>query len=165
MSRRPPQPSGRPSGRPNPSRRGAAATAARGAGRALALSIAGILVVAALAVLLVGVVGHSPSVGVSPLGIRVDEATPTTLPPEPRLEAAPGESADFVRAREDPILNGYGWVDQKNGITRIPIDQAMRIVAQQGLPARPPTTPTAQDEGLTLPSYSSSGRYPEVILH
>src|SRR5579884_3763565 len=103
MSRRPPQSGGRSGNRPNQPARGTAATAARGAGRAVALSIAGVLVVAAIAILLVGVVGHSPNVGIAPIGVRIGEATPTELPPEPQLESAPGESAAFVRSREDPI--------------------------------------------------------------
>jgi hypothetical protein len=41
----------------------------------------------------------------------------------------------------------------------------MTIISRRGLPARPASTATAQDEGLTLPSYSSSGRYPEAVLH
>lgn len=163
MSRRPPQPPGRPPGRPNPPP--ARQRARRGAGQAVALSIAGVLVFAALAVLFVAIFGRSPTATVNPLGIRLAQATPTTLPPEPALESAPGVTADFVRSREEGPLNSYGWVDQKNGITHIPIQQAMTIIAQKGLPSRPANAQTAQDEGLTLPSYPSSGRYPEAILH
>ena len=31
-------------------------------------------------------------------------------------------------------LGSYDWVDQKNGVVRIPIDRAMDLVAQRGLP-------------------------------
>jgi hypothetical protein len=34
-------------------------------------------------------------------------------------------------------LNSYGWVDQQAGIARIPIDRAMALLAQRGLPTRP----------------------------
>ena len=54
------------------------------------------------------------------------------VPPEPRLEEKPWMSLLESRAREDHILTTYGWQDQKSGIVRIPIDQAMDIVAQNG---------------------------------
>ena len=131
----------------------------------IGLVVATGLILAAVTVLFVAFLGHLPTVTIPPPGMAGAAATPTVLPPEPRLESGPGQTAAFVRAREDPVLNSYGWVDQKNGVARIPIDRAMQIIAQQGLPARPATTPTATDEGLTRPSYASSGRYPEVVLH
>ena len=39
-----------------------------------------------------------------------------------------------MRAAEDQILNGYGWVDQANGVVRIPIDA--RSIAGAARPAR-----------------------------
>jgi len=41
-----------------------------------------------------------------------------------------------MRAEEDKILKNYGWIDQEKGIVRIPIDRAIEILAQRGLPAR-----------------------------
>jgi hypothetical protein len=86
------------------------------------------------------------------------------LGPAPSATAQP-TTADLVRSRDDPILYGYGWVDQKNGIAHIPIQRAIDIVAQRGLPARPAGAQAAKDEGLTIPSYSSSGTQPEQVLH
>jgi hypothetical protein len=57
-------------------------------------------------------------------------------PPEPRLQTRPQEDLRELRAREDAILNGYGWVDKNAGVAHIPIEEAMKIVAQRGLPAR-----------------------------
>ncbi|MCL5742512.1 MAG: hypothetical protein M1541_01100 [Acidobacteria bacterium] len=58
------------------------------------------------------------------------------VPPEPRLQFA--EQADLrdERRTEDAILNSYGWVDRKAGVVRIPIDRAMDLLAERGLPAR-----------------------------
>ena len=70
-----------------------------------------------------------------------------------------------IRARDDPILYGYGWVDQKAGIAHIPIQRAIDLVAQTGLPSRPASAQPATDQGLTIPSYSSSGTAPEQVLH
>src|SRR5437868_5565079 len=79
----------------------------------------------------------------------------------------PKVTIDFVRSREDPILNGYGWVDQKNGIARIPVARAIDIVAAKGLPssAAAAGSPTPVDQGKVIPSYSSSGTLPETQLH
>src|SRR5260370_1253870 len=36
------------------------------------------------------------------------------------------------RAEEDEKLNNYAWVDKQKGVVRIPIEQAMRLVAEEG---------------------------------
>jgi hypothetical protein len=59
--------------------------------------------------------------------------------PEPRLSVTPGADIKALRAAEDSILKSYGWIDAKNGIVRIPVDRAIDILAQRGLPARAPT--------------------------
>ena len=56
--------------------------------------------------------------------------------PEPRLEVAPGEELKALRADEDAALKTYGWVDQEKGVVRIPIDRAIDILAERGLPTR-----------------------------
>jgi hypothetical protein len=58
------------------------------------------------------------------------------LPPEPRLQTNPREDLNNLRAQEDSTLTTYGWVDKNTGVVRIPIDQAMRMAVQRGLPAR-----------------------------
>src|SRR5437763_11605333 len=62
------------------------------------------------------------------------------LPPEPRLQAEPKIELKALRADEDAILNSYGWIDPNKGIVRIPIAQAIEIVAQKGLPSKPSRT-------------------------
>jgi hypothetical protein len=59
------------------------------------------------------------------------------LPPEPRLQTNPREDLRELRAKEDELLGSYGWVDQRAGIARIPIGEAMKLTVQRGLPARP----------------------------
>jgi hypothetical protein len=58
------------------------------------------------------------------------------LPPQPRLQATPRIDLQDMRAAEDKILNHYAWVDQSQGVVRIPIDRAMDLLARKGLPAR-----------------------------
>ena len=76
-------------------------------------------------------------------GVVSPMATADQLPPQPRLQIdAPAELHDF-RSRQEQILNNYGWVDQKAGTVHIPIDQAMKMLLQRGLPVRPsPSTKT-----------------------
>jgi hypothetical protein len=64
----------------------------------------------------------------------------------PRLvESEPRVLAEF-RRQEDALLGSYGWVEKDKGLARIPIDQAMRIVAERGLPTFEPA-PAAQTPG------------------
>ncbi|HEV3060208.1 MAG TPA: hypothetical protein VGY48_18330 [Vicinamibacterales bacterium] len=58
------------------------------------------------------------------------------LPPEPRLQTDPRQDLQDLRDAEREILTTYGWVDRNAGVVRIPIDQAMRLALQRGLPAR-----------------------------
>jgi hypothetical protein len=57
------------------------------------------------------------------------------LPAEPRLQATPVLDLNEFRAQEEAALRGYGWVDRKAGKVRIPIDRAVDLVAERGLPA------------------------------
>ena len=59
-----------------------------------------------------------------------------TLPPAPRLQVAPVEDLAHYQAAQASALNSYGWVDQKAGVVRIPIDRAMDLLLERGLPAR-----------------------------
>jgi hypothetical protein len=61
---------------------------------------------------------------------------PDQLPPEPRLEVSPRANLAELRAAEDKALGTYGWIDKEKNTVRIPIERAMDIIAQRGLPAR-----------------------------
>ncbi len=83
-------------------------------------------------------------------------------PPEPRLQTRPRDELQRMRAEEDRLLNSYGWVDAARGVVRIPIEQAMTMTVEQGLPARTGAGaftraggPERSNSGRTLPS---SGR-------
>lgn len=58
------------------------------------------------------------------------------LPPEPRLQSNPRQDLRDLRAAEAETLNGYQWVDQNAGVVRIPIDAAMKLTIERGLPFR-----------------------------
>jgi hypothetical protein len=55
--------------------------------------------------------------------------------PNPRLDIDDGNQATAdLHAREDLLLNYYSKVDGQPGTIRIPIDRAMELIAQRGLP-------------------------------
>ena len=60
----------------------------------------------------------------------------TRLPPEPRLQSIPREDMKQLRAEERRTLTSYRWVDRNRGVVRIPIDDAMRLTLERGLPTR-----------------------------
>ena len=69
------------------------------------------------------------------------------LPPEPRLQGVPGHDVDAQQDHRDKVRadneanEKYGWIDQNAGVAQIPVKEAMKIIAQKGLPATPPTAP------------------------
>jgi len=60
----------------------------------------------------------------------------TRVPPEPRLQTDPRGDLQDLHMQEERLLNSYGWVDKNAGAVRIPIEAAMKLVVQRGLPAR-----------------------------
>jgi len=71
---------------------------------------------------------------------------PSQVFPAPRLQPDPVADMNKFRAKELEILNSYGWVDEKAGVARIPIDRAMQMVVQQGLPTRPEASQPMQPQ-------------------
>jgi len=59
--------------------------------------------------------------------------------PEPRLDIDDGEQATAdLHAREDLLLENYSQVEGQPGTIRIPIERAMELIAQRGLPVESP---------------------------
>jgi hypothetical protein len=56
--------------------------------------------------------------------------------PDPRLETNERGQLDDIRLPEDEKLSSYGWADEKAGTVHIPIERAMELLAQRGLPTR-----------------------------
>ena len=72
----------------------------------------------------------------SPEGVNPMAGSAGLNPAVPRIEEHPSETYQGLRAQEDRALGSYGWVDKKTGIVRVPIDRAMEITLQRGLPVR-----------------------------
>jgi hypothetical protein len=79
------------------------------------------------------------------------ELQPEMVAPQPRLQTNPVMGMEQFRAAEEAKLNGYAWIDRKSGIVRIPIDRAMDLLAERGLPARGPE------------SHDASGKTPDQM--
>lgn len=73
------------------------------------------------------------------------------LPPPPRIQSVPGVDMQSYYQSQQNLLNTYGWVDKHNGIVRLPIDRAMELLLQRGLPVRsaPNSQNTAQAQSKT----------------
>lgn len=71
----------------------------------------------------------------SPLAVR-------SVPAEPRLQVEAPKELRSLQAAEQTVLTGYAWVNKEAGIARIPIERAMQLVLERGLPA-PQGTPAA----------------------
>jgi hypothetical protein len=63
------------------------------------------------------------------------------LPPEPRLQGVPGHGTDPQQDLRDKLKadteanEKFDWIDKNSGIAQIPVKDAMKIIAQKGLPA------------------------------
>ena len=64
-------------------------------------------------------------------------------PPEPRLQGVPGHQSDpqkdlRQKLKADNAANEkLQWIDKNAGIAQIPVEDAMRIIAEKGLPGAP----------------------------
>jgi len=94
---------------------------------------------------------HQPPV--NPLAANVAKDTrqvppqyPETAFPDPRLETDERTQLNRIRIAEEQKLNSYGWVDETTGTVHIPIERAMELLAQRGLPQRPPSGAQPQNE-------------------
>jgi hypothetical protein len=67
---------------------------------------------------------------------KIAEITQSFPTPRVQLDDGNQDVAD-LHAREDILLGNYSWVDQSKGTVRIPIERAIEIIAQRGLPVAP----------------------------
>jgi hypothetical protein len=54
--------------------------------------------------------------------------------PKPRLQTKGALDLANLRAAEGADLDSYGWIDRNSGTVRIPIDRAMQLLVERGLP-------------------------------
>lgn len=92
---------------------------------------------------------------VSPLALP-----PGQTPPAPNLLTNEPAGLRSFHAEEDRTLDGYGWVDQRAGVARLPIEQAKKLIVERGLPVRATGAVDDPRVGTHAPAYgeASSGR-------
>jgi hypothetical protein len=83
---------------------------------------------------------------VSPLAAEVPKPTLKTKEeyedylekafPDPRLETDERNQINKDRVREEQTLSTYSYIDEKAGTVRIPIERAMDLVVERGMPTR-----------------------------
>jgi hypothetical protein len=73
--------------------------------------------------------------------------------PTPRVQSDDGnQDVADLHAREDLLLSNYTWVDESKGTVRIPIERAMELIAQRGLPVAQPAQTQANMTGDSTPT-------------
>jgi hypothetical protein len=75
--------------------------------------------------------------------------------PDPKLEEDEIHELREFRDGEEEKLYSYGWVDQSTGTVHIPIERAMQLIVQRGLP-------TQVKAGVTPPSVVNTARQAAV---
>lgn len=89
-----------------------------------------------------------------PTGEQVQLNQLTHSFPTPRLQTDDGnEDVAELHQREALLLDHYSWVDQSHAKVRIPIERAMELIAQHGLPVEPkPASTEALMFGDSVPT-------------
>lgn len=58
------------------------------------------------------------------------------LPDAPLLRAEPAKDMEQLSQEQGGRVNNYGWIDQAQGRAHIPVERAMDLVLEEGLPYR-----------------------------
>ena len=110
-----------------------------------ALLISGVLVVLVVGGMWRYFGANQPQAVVSPF------SGPRELPPAPRLQIEPRSDLRTYLEHEQRRLSTYGWVDQNAGVVHIPIERAMDLLLQRGLPTRQPAVQGAKPPERSKP--------------
>ena len=79
------------------------------------------------------------------------------VPSAPRLQVTPREDLQRILADQQSKLETYGWEDRQAGTVRIPIERAMDLLVQKGLPvATPGSSGQSRDNSAGNPGSRSS---------
>jgi hypothetical protein len=68
--------------------------------------------------------------------LHIPPGYPQTVFPSPKLEEDERGQLNDIRMNEEKALSSYGWVDERAGTVRIPIERAMNLIVQRGLPVK-----------------------------
>jgi hypothetical protein len=110
---------------------------AAAAGLAFTLVLVGLAIWGLLAYLHSGVMARRPA---------LTEIERADLPPPSAPQAQINDPSYLAARRQaaDQQLGSYGWVDRAQGVVHIPINEAMKGLAEQGWPSPAPQQTEAQ---------------------
>lgn len=94
----------------------------------------------------------------------VDRTQPR-LPPEPRLQTTPIPDLARYLAEQQASVSTYAWVDPAQGVARIPVDQAIDILAKRGLPWRPSSYSAGKAAAPPVPDVPAPAPAPAPDAH
>lgn len=97
------------------------------------------------------------SISRDPAPLPVAEANQPRPRPRAALQADP--TADMVKfaKEEEAALTSYAWVDRAGGVAKIPVDRALDLVAERGLPV-PPPLPAAAPPAPPVPGTAARSK-------
>lgn len=70
-------------------------------------------------------------------------------PPDPRLQEKPADDLARMRAAENQALDRYRWIDKERGVVQLPIDRAVDLLLEQGMPETSAEVPLAEPANET----------------
>ncbi len=92
----------------------------------------------------------------TPLGPAASPfASTRQIPSGPLLQAHPHDDLNTFCTGQRQAVDGYAWINKAGGIVQIPVDQAMDLTLQRGLPSRSAAEMDAA--GATIPPLGSAG--------
>ena len=78
--------------------------------------------------------------------------------PAPGLQTTPWADLKQFRADQNAYLHGYGWVDERAGIARVPIEKGKELLLKQGLPVRPELADALEGTAVAAGGEANGGR-------
>ena len=69
-------------------------------------------------------------------GPAVELSSPGGESGAPQLQVVPGLDQRAIRVDATARLEGYGWVDEGRGVAHVPIETAIDMLLESGVPAR-----------------------------
>jgi hypothetical protein len=83
---------------------------------------------------------------------RIPKDYPQGSFPNPKLEEDERGQLNDIRLTEEQTLSTYDYIDKQAGTVRIPIDRAMDLIAQRGLPVRAQAASAAAPAAQSKPA-------------
>ena len=81
------------------------------------------------------------SIARDPEPLPMAEASQPRPRPRAALQADPTADMKAYAKEEEAALSSYAWVDRAAGVAQVPVERALEIVAERGLPVPPPLPP------------------------